>query len=286
MPAEARPTTALLLRCAWCWLRGAVVSPQDIAAAYDHASPTYHRWEELMGRHLDGLLAPGELTGARACDLACGTGAMSQRLLAAGAAAVDAVDLSGGMLARCRERAGPDLNPVQAEAGAFLAAGGAPYDAIACTWAWPYLARSMPRLLARRLRPGGLLVVVCNRRGTLPGLTTAAYDAMAAAPGEVRRILTVGSRLPASAGELAQRLTRHGFRIRLAEHGEELHREPDGEALLTWLEETGAGAGLETIFADRQAGRARLAAALGRRCRDGGGSAIAHRFLRLVAERV
>jgi len=275
----------VLLRCAWCWLRGAVVTPQDIAAAYDRASPTYHLWEELMGGQLDGLLGPGELAGARACDLACGTGAMSQRLLAAGAAAVDAVDLSPGMLERCRAHAGPGITPVLAEAGAFLAASGAPYDAIACTWAWPYLPPSMPRLLARRLRPGGLLVVVCNRRDTLPGLTAAVYDAMAAAPGEIRRILTIGSRLPPSADTLARRLTPHGFRVRLAEHGEELHREPDGEALLAWLEETGAGAGLESLFADPVRGRARLAAALGRRCRDGYGVAIAHRFLRLVAVR-
>lgn len=143
----------------------------DLAAAFDHASPTYDRmtsaspgYRAQLRRSARRLGLPGEGAGLTLLDLGCGTGTSTGALLhAAPRATVVGVDASAGMLARARAKAWPErVSFVHApvERMAEVEARG-PYDAVLAA----YLLRNVAdpdavlRLVHRLLRPGGRLAV-------------------------------------------------------------------------------------------------------------------------------
>ena len=138
----------------------------DETATWDDCAPTWddepavRAYAEAAFRSLQGLAAALDVSmaGARICDFGCGTGLLTEKLVES-AAAVDAVDSSPAMLRVLEakiERHGwrhvitatrpPDAGP--------------PYDLIVCSSVCGFLDdyEGTVKLLASRLRPGGLFV--------------------------------------------------------------------------------------------------------------------------------
>ncbi|MFB7829613.1 methyltransferase domain-containing protein [Streptomyces hydrogenans] len=149
----------------------AMLRDGDLAAAFDHASPTY----DLMTSASPGYFAhlrrsarrlglPDGGAGLTVLDLGCGTGTSTRALLrAAPLATVIGVDASAGMLARARAKTWPDgVSFVHASVESMdeVKANG-PYDAVFAA----YLLRNVadPDVVLRDihglLRPGGRLSV-------------------------------------------------------------------------------------------------------------------------------
>jgi malonyl-CoA O-methyltransferase len=102
------------------------------------------------------LLARVSMCGARALDLACGTGRYLRHLQAAGAQAVIGLDLSAEMLARARAEA---AGLAQADMLALPLAASS-FDVVVCGLAVGHVPRLEPMMceLARVLKTGGALV--------------------------------------------------------------------------------------------------------------------------------
>ncbi|WP_129286624.1 class I SAM-dependent methyltransferase [Streptomyces sp. GZWMJZ-114] len=118
--------------------------------------------------HLAAHLATGRLgTPGRALDLGCGTGRNAARLAAHGWE-VDAVDLSATALATARTRVPATARLHHGDAFTLPALSG-PYDLVHDGGCFhhlpPHRRLSHLALLARVLRPGGLLTLTCFASG-------------------------------------------------------------------------------------------------------------------------
>ncbi|WP_435192628.1 class I SAM-dependent methyltransferase [Streptomyces sp. NRRL F-5630] len=118
--------------------------------------------------HLAAHLASGRLGGpGRALDLGCGTGRNAAHLAAHGWA-VDAVDLSATALAAARTRVPAAVRLHHGDAFTLPALTG-PYDLVHDSGCFhhlpPHRRLSHLALLARVLRPGGLLTLTCFASG-------------------------------------------------------------------------------------------------------------------------
>ncbi|EGJ76405.1 putative methyltransferase [Streptomyces sp. Tu6071] len=118
--------------------------------------------------HLAAHLATGRLgTPGRALDLGCGTGRNAARLAAHGWE-VDAVDLSATALATARTRVPATVRLHHGDAFTLPALSG-PYDLVHDGGCFhhlpPHRRLSHLALLARVLRPGGLLTLTCFASG-------------------------------------------------------------------------------------------------------------------------
>ena len=98
------------------------------------------------------------LTGARICDFGCGTGLLTEQL-SGKAARIDAIDSSPAMLEVVRAKIGRN-GWAHVRALSALPPAGEAYDLIVCSSACAFLEDypATARLLASRLRAGGLLV--------------------------------------------------------------------------------------------------------------------------------
>jgi SAM-dependent methyltransferase len=143
---------------------GVDVPPLPVAAGYDGWAMTYDGEDNGCFPMRDDVLTPmlDRLTPGRALDAACGTGAVTQQLLARGHDVVG-VDVSEGMLARARK----------AVPGARLMAGDITHlplpdedvDHVVCSLALAHLDDLRPFFAeaARVMRPGGHLLLLDTR---------------------------------------------------------------------------------------------------------------------------
>jgi SAM-dependent methyltransferase len=121
--------------------------------------------EALAGR----LIRPGgfDVSGCKSIlDAGCGNGRYSIFLLkhADPDARLTAFDLSRNMLARARRRVGSDRVTFAAADLTRLPYQSAAFDAVVCGWVLEHLPDPRPGLreLARVLRPGGRLLLMCT----------------------------------------------------------------------------------------------------------------------------
>lgn len=149
------------------------------------------RWSTLLGRELVGFAAP--TAGARALDVGCGTGALTDALLTAGAG-VDGIDPSPAFVEFARHRVGAARARLQVGDATSLPYADATFD-----WTGSMLVLNFiperERALAemRRVTRRGGQVVGClwDYGGAMPMLrglwdAAAALDAEAAASHESR----------------------------------------------------------------------------------------------------
>ncbi|MGP3974245.1 class I SAM-dependent methyltransferase [Streptomyces sp. 8N114] len=149
-----------------------------IGAVFSAGAEEFHRWSPLLwdpvGEATAAVAAP--VPGERVLDACCGAGASAlpaARAVGPGGV-VDAVDLSGSLLAIAEHRAHLEglrnIRFHQGDATAWKAPEGG-YDLVQCAlgvFFFPDMDRDS-WALAGRLRPGGRLVVTVWEKGALGG---------------------------------------------------------------------------------------------------------------------
>ncbi|MET9724576.1 class I SAM-dependent methyltransferase [Streptomyces zaomyceticus] len=143
----------------------------DLAAAFDHAAPSYDRmtaanpgYHGHLRRSARRLCLPGEGSGLSVLDLGCGTGSSTRALLhAAPRATITGVDASAGMLGQARAKAWPSsvsfVHAPAEDVGSTDTAG--PHDAVFAAYLFRNLANpdTVLRTVRDLLRPGGRMAV-------------------------------------------------------------------------------------------------------------------------------
>lgn len=239
--------------------RNRVVPPHQIQEDYDRLSPTYDDYFSIYVaphsvRLVQKLAFP---PGSRVLDLACGTGTLTLALARSvgETGMVFGLDRSPGMLAMAESkarRAGlTNVRFVQADMRdalpLFPAAG---LDGITCGWAIGY---SNPRVLiaaaASRLKSGGKLGIIENRRNTLGPVRRAALGVAQALPGEMRQVMDLHLRLPTGRRHLESLFRSAGLIPVDVWEGGEKFTFRSGAKVLDWVLHTGASAGFDKVMA-------------------------------------
>ena len=150
---------------------GIDVGPLSMPDGYDGWAMTYDAEDNGCFPMRDDVLIPmlDRLSPGRTLDAACGTGAVTRRLLARGHDVVG-LDLSVGMLARAR-KAMPDARLVVGDITRLPLRDGE-VDHVVCSLALTHLSDLRPFIAeaARLMRPGGHLLLL-DTRGHFTGST-------------------------------------------------------------------------------------------------------------------
>ncbi len=159
-----------------------------VGAVFDAAAAGFAVWSPLLWDRVGAASASAAALrpGERVLDACCGAGAAA---LPAGRAVgssgyVDAVDLSAGLVAAGRRRAGSTgLDAVAFHEADLLSWTAGPYDAVLCVFGVFFLPDmdAGGARLAGLLRPGGRLVVTTWERGSVEPLVVPFAEAAAAA---------------------------------------------------------------------------------------------------------
>jgi trans-aconitate methyltransferase len=163
------------------------------------------RFVSDLGFPVVELLAPRP--GERILDLGCGDGALTEKLVAAGASVV-AVDASAEQVAGARAR-GLDARVARAEALSFAGEFDAVFSNAALHW-----MRDAPAVLAsvqRALRPGGRFVAEMGGAGNVGAIRSALVEAVSRRGIDGRGLDQLF--LP-TAEEYRALLEAHGFAVR------------------------------------------------------------------------
>lgn len=283
------PLTAwprLGLRTAANLLAGRIVRPGQVAQSYDRVSAGYrdtylkkmHDYNDrligLVCRRLDSP-TPSVLDLAGGDGYNCGQ--LHRRLPGA---ELTLLDLSPGMLARCRV---PGVTQVCSGMTDYLN-GCAPgqFDAILCSWALMY---EPPRRVlagcARALRPGGVLGILVNDRNTLPQVRRVFPGLLAEYAREVDRLM-LDLPTPRSAGQLCRWGSRAGLRPLYARELVQNFRFATHGQAARFVTSTGALAGYDCML---DLHRPDVQAALARRLARLGDAAITHHFVLALFEK-
>ena len=151
--------------------RESMCPPLPVASGYDGWAVSYDGEDNGCFPMRDDVLTPmlDRLTPGRVLDAACGTGAVTQQLLARGHVVVG-VDVSEGMLARARTAA-PEAHLLAGDI-TDLPLPDEDVDHVVCSLALAHLDDLRPFFVeaARVMRPGGHLLVL-DPRGHFTGST-------------------------------------------------------------------------------------------------------------------
>lgn len=287
MPSPPRRWLALGLRVARLAGRPRQETAARVRQSYDRIAPGYDQaWtahmRDLSVAFLDRL---GDVRGAEAVDLCCGTGFVTGVLAARTGREVAGVDASPGMLALARARH-PGCRFDEADAVAWLRARPpASADLVVSAWGLGYARPwSLVRAARRVLRPGGRLALLDNSLRSLSGVVAASVLAFAEQPQALVHVMRVGF-LPGSAA-LAALLGAAGYRPQARWDGARSYRVRSGAEAVARLQATGAAAGFELACApaDAEDVFARFARILEERAGPAGVE-IVHRYLGAVAVR-
>ncbi len=284
-----RHWAALAARMARLLLRQPAATGELVRESYDRIAGSYDRaWTEHMRdlslAMLDRLDPP---PGARAIDLACGTGFLTDALARRTGRRPVGVDLSAGMLAVARARRGPRCDFVRADMAAYLRRRPVrSADVITCGWGLGYSRPlAVLRQCARVLAPGGSIGIIDNSLRSLWGVLWSAVLAFAERPAALVHVARL--RFLPDSRVLAGLLRACGLGVRWRRDGARTYYVPDGRSAIERLTATGAAAGFEFAAgdADREAIFARFAEILQQRCGGRRGVAITHRYLTAVGVR-
>jgi ubiquinone/menaquinone biosynthesis C-methylase UbiE len=278
-------------------LAGRVVTPDSVREDYNHLSRTYDEaFSRRVKRHSDAMVERLDVPrSARALDLACGTGAVTLELArrAGTGGRVTAVDASPGMLASARRKVegvrGAALEFVHADMQQALdSMPDACFDVITCGWAIGYAQpRRLLRTAARKLKPGGRLGIIENRRSTLAPVRRTAFNVAASLPHSVERVMGLHSRLPVGMKHLRKLFLRAGLGVEHAWEGEEAFEFRSGREVLDWVLSTGASAGFDRVMSPemKQVCDDRFVRFIERDYLADGRIRVAHRFVAGIARR-
>jgi SAM-dependent methyltransferase len=245
---------ALARRVLWLRRHQAERSPALVTRSYDRIAAGYDdAWTSHM-RDLSLALLDrlGQVDGAEAVDLMCGTGFVTGVLARRTGRAVVGVDRSAGMLAEARARQ-PGCTFEEADALAWLRARpAASLDLVTSAWGLGYARpRAVLREVRRVLRPGGRVAILDNTLGSLREVVWASLLTFAERPAALTHALEVG--FAPSRHVLALSLRSAGLRPRATFGGARSYTAASGAAALARLRATGAAAGFELACAPADA---------------------------------
>ena len=189
-----------------------------------------HSFVWKYGEEVIELLAPAP--HERILDLGCGTGHLTNRIAASGAAVVG-LDRSPAMIESARKNY-PELEFV--EANAISLTFDAEFDAVFsnATIHWIEDQAGLAATIWRALKPGGRFVAEFGGKGNLRRVREALKHAMTGEGHPVNHDAL--ARYYPTIGEYATLLERGGFRVTYAAHFERPTRLEDGErGLRNWL---------------------------------------------------
>lgn len=233
------------------YLRGQRTNLADLAEDYDLAASTYaETWQAFMDTVNRGFL--NKLTPPRqgkVLDLGCGTGVVLDHLRQQGFTGLYVgVDASSGMLSKVPPGPGVELH--QGDAEDLLARmPDRAFDGVTALWSWEYLDRTklLPHI-RRVLHPGGQVVLLANRKGTIPELEAAFLRLMAKHPEGILKVYHLALRMPRSAAQMQEELVRAGFEVSHLDEGEQIRQHQTAEAAVEWGFRTGALAGTRCLL--------------------------------------
>ncbi len=233
------------------YLRGHRSDVGDIARDYDLASPSYaETWQAFMRPVstglLDQLVVPAQ---GSVLDLGCGTGMVLEHLRRRGfCGSYWGIDASPGMLGRVA--LGPGVELCQGDVHeAITAIPDRSVDGVTALWSWEYMDRMelLPHI-RRVLRPGGKVLLLANRRDTVPELEEAFLLLMTRHPGAIEKVFHQVLRMPRSAAQLARELSRAGFEAGHRVEGERVRAHESAAEAVAWGYRTGALAGTRCVL--------------------------------------
>jgi len=196
------------------------------AAGYDGK----HSFVWKYGEEVIELLGPGP--NERILDLGCGTGHLTNRIAAAGAAVVG-VDSSPAMIESARKNY-PELEFIEANATSL--GFDTEFDAVFsnATIHWIKDQAGLAATIWRALKPGGRFVAEFGGKGNLRAVREALKRAMTGAGHQVN--YDALARYYPTIGDYATLLESSGFRMTYAAHFERPTRLENGErGLRDWL---------------------------------------------------
>lgn len=246
-----------------------VVNQEDYKASYNEVASTYQHWIEQMGRFTDNIIKPellmnqglkisegslinepGGQQPVKVLDFACGTGYISRRIVEMGVPCeITAVDISERMLENCADLSDQGVKLVHMDGMDFLNGTEETFDVILCGWALPYFPhKALLKKFREKLRDGGMVGVIANRKGTLHKMEEIFLRVMADNPENVRKPMNISLQLPQGSEGLESWFRQYGFTTVEIDEGEVTFSFDTPEELLAWLNQTGALAGTMQIF--------------------------------------
>lgn len=235
--------------------------PADHIADYDVACHTYDDYysRHLGTRSLEMLEKLPIREGGAYVDIPCGTGFLTVPLAekAGVSGSVVAVDLSAGMLSKCREKvqeSGLDtVTFVHADAYAYLQ--GLPADSldgVICSWGICYVKNAdFIREISRVLVPGGIVGIIENRSDTLSEVHNLYMSYMMEYPRALKKKLTIY--LPRHSRSLARLLVKNDLTVLHAWDGAVEIPCANGVEMIDYLNKAGASSGfLDAVDQDQR----------------------------------
>ncbi len=223
----------------------------DIASDYDLASTTYaETWQAFMEPVSTGLLDQLELPNQGSVpDLGCGTGLVLEHLRQHGfRGSYCGIDASPGMLTRVPLGPGVELRQGDVH-DAIKAIPGRSIDGVTALWSWEYMDRmELLPSIRRVLRPGGRVLLLANRRDTVPELEGAFLRLMTRHPREIEKVFHQILRMPRSAAQMVRELSRSGFETHHRVEGERVRSHASAAEAIAWGFRTGALAGTRCVL--------------------------------------
>ncbi len=277
-----------------------VVNQEDYKTSYNAVAGTYQHWIDQMGRFTDNIIKPellmsqgikfnegssvNETAGQqpfKVLDFACGTGYISRRIVRMGLPCeITAVDISEKMLENCADLSDQGVKLVHMDGLDFLNGTEETFDVILCGWALPYFPHKvLLKKFREKLRNGGMVGVIANRKGTLHKMEEIFLRVMAENPENVRKPMNISLQLPKGAAGLQNWFHRHGFTTVEIDEGEVTFSFDTPEELLGWLNETGALAGTMQIFDNYEKVKSDLLREIDKEKRRDDQYEINHRFV-------
>jgi ubiquinone/menaquinone biosynthesis C-methylase UbiE len=237
----------------------------DPIADYDVASETY---DDFYSRHLgkktlEFLDSLPLAAGQHVLDLPSGTGFLTARLAkrVGPTGSVQAVDLSKGMLERCRanteasgEKGIARVEYVLADAFSHVKSlKSESLDVIVCAWGLCYLEwNSFIKECHRCLKKGGTLAIIENRKDSLSEISRLYAGVLMNFPSAMMKSINLD--LPRSSDSLVSALKKSGFEVSKDRNGEVIVPADDGSQVVEYLRKAGVSSGfLDCIRKDQYA---------------------------------